>query len=322
MSSAFKPVITQAGITAVFNATNSGLEANIVSVALGDLGWEPSASATKLKREKRRVPVGNGDQLSPNQIHITAIEDGTQAGYWVREVGFYLEDGTLLAIWSHPTQPLAYKAPGVDLLLAFDIVLSALPANSINVIGNGTVNLAPATTTKLGVVRFSTDGEATAGSINNEVVTPRGVRLHGDARYARKSHRHPWSEIDGKPSAYPPSSHRHTWFQIDSKPKTYPPSSHNHDDRYLRLVNAPRAVYVDVRSTGNTSTASTALNWALAIHPSSGFRDNDHIQVRYKNRYVRGTGNGSAWWTDEYTTTFVRAGAWRAIATSTNGFWG
>ena len=133
MSSAFKPVITQAGITAVFNATNSGLEANIVAVALGDQSWSPTSAATKLKKEKRRIPVGNGNKLSPNQIHITAIEDGQQQAYWVREVGFYLEDGTLLAVWSHPSQPLAYKAPGVDLLLAFDVALSALPRSLIQI---------------------------------------------------------------------------------------------------------------------------------------------------------------------------------------------
>lgn len=322
MSSAFKPVITQAGITAVFNATNSGLEANIVAVALGDQSWSPTSAATKLKREKRRIPVGNGNKLSPNQIHITAIEDGQQEAYWVREVGFYLEDGTLLAVWSHPSQPLAYKAPGVDLLLAFDVALSALPSDSINVIGNGTVNLSPATTAKLGVVRFATDTDAKAGAVNNEVVTPKGVRVHGDSRYARVSHRHPWNEIDSKPSTYPPSGHRHTWSQIDSKPKTFPPSSHSHDDRYIRLTEVPRAVYVDVRTTGNTATGSTALTWALAIHPNNGFNNNDHLVVKYRNRYVRGTGNGSAWWTDEYTTTFIKAGSWRSIATSTNGFWG
>jgi hypothetical protein len=321
MSTAFKPVITQAGITAVFNATHSGLQANIVEVALGDQGWTPEASATALKREKRRIPISNGNRLSDSQIHITAIEDGELA-YWVREIGFYLDDGTLLAIWSHPSQPLAYKAAGVDLLLAFDLALSALPADSVKVIGTGGVNLSPATTEQLGVVRLATLAEAKAGTVPDEAVTPAGMRVHGDARYARASHRHPWSQIDDKPASYPPAAHRHTWSQIDQKPATFPPSAHNHDNRYIRLVDTPRAVYVDVRATGNTASASTALSWALAIHPSSGFNDNDHLIVKYKNRYSRGTGNGSAWWTDEYTTTFIKAGAWRAIATSTNGFWG
>jgi hypothetical protein len=38
-------------------------------------------------------------------------------------------------VWSHASQALAYKADGVDLLLAFDLVLAALPAESVTVQG-------------------------------------------------------------------------------------------------------------------------------------------------------------------------------------------
>lgn len=303
MSTTLMPVITQAGLQAVFNASNSGLQAEIIEIALGDQGWQPDNSATALRNERRRVQVAGGERIAPTQIHITAVEDGTELEYWVREVGFYLADGTLLAIWSHDTQALAYKATGVDLLLAFDMALAALPAESVTVVGTGGVSLPPGTTDKLGVMRFATIEEAVAGEINDEAVTPAGVRAHGDARYA-------------------PLTHRHKWSQIDKKPATYPPSNHNHDDLYISLSNAPRAVYVDVRTTGNTADAWTALKWALAIHPNSGFHENDHLIVLFRNRYVRGTGNGSAWWTDDRTTTFVKAGSWRAIATSTNGYWG
>ncbi|MFL0830287.1 hypothetical protein ACJO16_25025, partial [Vibrio parahaemolyticus] len=56
--------------------------------------------------------------------------------FWVREIGFILKDGTMLAVWSD-TDPLAYKTAEVPLLLAFDLVLAALPANSVNIIGTG-----------------------------------------------------------------------------------------------------------------------------------------------------------------------------------------
>ncbi|ONF43274.1 hypothetical protein BTO32_11350 [Marinobacter lutaoensis] len=276
MSTAFKPVITQAGITAVFNATHSGLQANIVEVALGDQGWSPEASATALKREKRRIPISNGNRLSDNQIHITAIEDG-QLAYWVREIGFYLDDGTLLAIWSHPSQPLAYKAAGVDLLLAFDLALSALPADSVKVIGTGGVNLSPATTEQLGVVRLATLAEAKAGTVPDEAVTPAGMRAHGDARYARVSHHHPWDQIDGKPAAYPPSAHQHGWAEIDGKPSTYPPASHNHDGRYVLLASQTRVTYGRLQTTARRSSVgwwngydSTAYNY-VDIYPPYGY---------------------------------------------------
>ncbi len=303
MSNTLIPVITQAGLQAVFNASNSGLQAEITEIALGDQGWQPDSAAVGLRNERRRIQISNGERIAPTQIHITAVEDGTQLEYWVREVGFYLADGSLLAIWSHETQALAYKAAGVDLLLAFDMALAALPAESVTVVGTGGVSLPPATTVKLGVMRFATTTEAKAGTIHDKAVTPKGMRTHGDSRYAKLSH-------------------EHTWDEVNDKPASFPPSTHNHDDRYVVLSDAPRAVYVDVRSTGNTADAWTALNWALAIHPDSGFGDNDHIIVLFRNRYVRGTGNGSAWWTDDRTTTFIKAGSWRAITTSTNGYWG
>ncbi len=237
MSVSLTPVITTAGLQAVLNASNDGLQAKITQVALGDNGWTPTNAATGLKRQRNRVLISNGDRIQPTQIHITAVENGTTE-YWVREIGFVLDDGTLLAVWSHPTQALAWKAADVDLLLAFDMLLSALPADSVVVDGTGGVNLAPATNINEGVVRLATTGEARDGLLSSAVVmTPAGSRAHGDSRYARASHRHAWTEIDGKPLGFPPSSHRHTWSQIYSKPSTYPPSTHNHDTRYIRPSN-------------------------------------------------------------------------------------
>jgi hypothetical protein len=210
MSTTLIPVITQAGLQAVFNATNSGLQADITHIALGDRGWLPDNTATALKNERRRIPVSNGERITPTQIHITAIEDGVELEYWVREVGFYLSDGTLLAIWSHDTQALAYKAGGVDLLLAFDMALAALPADSVNVVGTGGVNLPPATTEKLGVMRFATTAEVIAATVDNEAVTPLGVQRHGDARYSNLNHNHSG---------------------------VYAPISHNHDRDYMRIAN-------------------------------------------------------------------------------------
>lgn len=220
MSTTLIPVITQVGLQAVFNATNSGLQADITHIALGDRGWLPDNSATALRNERRRIQVSNGERITPTQIHITAIEDGAELEYWVREVGFYLSDGTLLAVWSHDTQALAYKAGGVDLLLAFDMTLAALPADSVNVVGTGGVNLPPATTENLGLMRFATTAEAIAGRVNNEAVTPFGVQSHGDARYSNLNHNHR--------GVYAAASHNHT--------RVYAPYSHNHDRNYISIA--------------------------------------------------------------------------------------
>ncbi|WP_434361062.1 tail fiber protein [Parasalinivibrio latis] len=176
MSNTLTPVVTSAGLNAVFNAQSTGLDATIIEIALGDAAWTPDNTATTLQNEKRRITV-SGERVSDSQIHLTGVEDGTDLEYWVREVGFYLADGTLLAIWINANQALAYKSAGVDLLLAFDLVLSALPANSVTVDGSAGFNLPPATGSKRGLVRIATQAEVEAGISEDVVITP--AQLYG-----------------------------------------------------------------------------------------------------------------------------------------------
>ncbi len=129
------PVITEAGLAAVFNATNSGLSADITHMALGDNGRTPSSNETALVNERMRIAIADGERIDPHQIHVTGVAEGATE-FWVREIGFILSDGTMLAVWSD-NKPLAFKSDQVPLLLAFDLVLAALPAESVNVIGSG-----------------------------------------------------------------------------------------------------------------------------------------------------------------------------------------
>lgn len=141
MSKALIPVITTRGLAAVFNAQDTGLAAEITHIALGDSGRTPSKNEVSLVNERMRVAVADGDRISEHQIHLTGLADGS-AEFWVREIGFILKDGTMLAVWSD-TDPLAYKSAQVPLLLAFDLALSALPANSVNIVGtNADLSLA------------------------------------------------------------------------------------------------------------------------------------------------------------------------------------
>ena len=145
MSTPLLPVILESGLNAIWRAGNDGLAAQITHIALGDAGYLPNQSQTSLRAEKARYPIAGGSRVSPKQIHLTALADGP-AEFWVREVGFVLSDGTMLAIWSDPAKPLAYKSPGVDLLLAYDLTLSAVPADSVIVQSSGaSLNLNMAT---------------------------------------------------------------------------------------------------------------------------------------------------------------------------------
>lgn len=222
MSVALIPLITNAGLAASFNASNTGIAATITHIAVGDASYVPNTNQTALVSEKQRVLVADGEKAAPTQIHLSAIIDGGDQ-YWINEIGFLLSDGTLLAVWSDSTpysyitynrielngvvevtgygesfqvgnyllsyigseqfqltapdntvlgvatvgveyndshltftitgsgwlpddqaqikvwasKPLGYKSADVDFLLAFDLLLSALPADSITVNATG-----------------------------------------------------------------------------------------------------------------------------------------------------------------------------------------
>ncbi|MDD2059062.1 phage tail protein [Pseudomonas sp. GD03860] len=135
MSVALQPVITKAGLAAILRADNTGIAAQITHIALGTSAYTPNAEQKSLVAQTAKYPIAGGERLSSTQLHLTAVADGERA-FWVREIGFLLSDGTLLAVWSHPTEALAYKSASTDLLLAYDLSLAALPANSVTIISN------------------------------------------------------------------------------------------------------------------------------------------------------------------------------------------
>ncbi len=138
---ALRPIITNAGISAVLAASNDGLAAKITHIALGDGAYEPTGAETALRSERVRVPIGGGRRIAPHEIEVQALVD-TGPSFWVREIGIVLEDGTLLAVWSSQSTPLAYKTDGIPLALAYYLALEALPADSVEIEVSGpSVNL-------------------------------------------------------------------------------------------------------------------------------------------------------------------------------------
>ncbi|RDL18506.1 tail-collar fiber protein [Pseudomonas sp. URMO17WK12:I10] len=137
MSTALKPLITKAGLAAIWNATSTGLKAEIAYIGLGDQGFTPTVDQTTLRGLVAQYPVAGGEKLSSSLIHLTALADDGKA-FWVRSVGFYLADGTLFAVWSSTGDPLTFKPAAGDLLLAYDLSLEALPADSVTIVSTAT----------------------------------------------------------------------------------------------------------------------------------------------------------------------------------------
>lgn len=127
-------------MAAIFNAGNNGLEGYISHVGFGDGAggsYQPTGNETALRREKSRVAIGGGERVGPTQILIQGVLDHGPE-FWVREVGFFLADGTLFAVWSEVDAQgddilMLYKKIGVEFIFAYGLALSGVPANSVNV---------------------------------------------------------------------------------------------------------------------------------------------------------------------------------------------
>ena len=154
MSTPLKPVITDSGITALFNAKDRGVKAKITHVAVGDGDagdgagpYEAASNMTALKNEIQRTIVAGGELLGSlqNQLHLTATvqdrgEDVPNV-YPIYEIGFFLETGELFAIYASTDEKLAEKVQGTDFVLAFDLTLTGADAGDIEIDGTGQLNM-------------------------------------------------------------------------------------------------------------------------------------------------------------------------------------
>lgn len=135
----FQAVITQAGLDAAVSANSSGINISITHVGAGTGRYSPTRFRTSLDNEISRVAVSGGSKPTSTQMHLTA--EFSEGEFAATEVGFYLSDGTLFAVWSHPSNVLFYKTELGRVLQAFDLVLEALPANNITVNASGDLSL-------------------------------------------------------------------------------------------------------------------------------------------------------------------------------------
>ncbi len=141
MSDALVPVITNAGLAAVVNAQATGVKATIAQIGVGQgivtngvgVGYTPSAQATALQSEVIRVPLLSGTAIPPAGFRMLARVPASSApaSYTIWEVGFYLDTGVLLAVWSTPAFPLAAKTGLADIDIALDLFLEQLPVGSM-----------------------------------------------------------------------------------------------------------------------------------------------------------------------------------------------
>ncbi|AUI88162.1 phage tail protein [Vibrio azureus] len=132
---------TDAGLAELISAQHQGLKAAIKTIAVGDRSYTPTTDQQALHNERQREVIVDWEELSPTQLRMSAVFKGNQE-YEVREVGFFLASGTLLALYSAPNTLLTYKSANSSWLQKFTLDVSPLPSDSITVeVGTENLNL-------------------------------------------------------------------------------------------------------------------------------------------------------------------------------------
>ncbi|WP_421865128.1 phage tail protein [Motiliproteus sp.] len=172
--------ITDAGRAELINAVNTGTDPVVLAEAgLGTGEYTPTTGQTALVAEHKRVNTIAGAVVADDILHVTVRDESTDA-YDVREIGLYTDNGTLFAVYSQSGNILQ-KAAGSAMLMAFDIALDTLDANSLT-FGDLVFVNPPATESTQGVAKIATQQKTNDGEDDETFVTPKKLKaLLGDS---------------------------------------------------------------------------------------------------------------------------------------------
>lgn len=132
-------VATDAGLSKVLSAQDAGIKLSISKIALGDGAYtlQSARARTSLQHEVVRVPIASSRKNdTTRQLDIAAAAQGEEE-FWVREVGFLDEDGTLIFVWSDPTRALGYKSAPARFLLGLSMIVTEVPIGGIQIVDQG-----------------------------------------------------------------------------------------------------------------------------------------------------------------------------------------
>jgi len=133
MTDELKLVITRQGLEECISAKSKGINLNLKWVSAGDNAYIPNPEQTELGNELQRVEFGEYKDQGNNQLQAVAKFSGPLE-YPVKELGFWLETGTLLGVISKPGTTLNYKAKNGHCIQPFTLDLSSLPSDTVNVV--------------------------------------------------------------------------------------------------------------------------------------------------------------------------------------------
>jgi len=140
MSAIYFAIPTDAGQAKIANAIALGIPLKITHMAVGDGNGQPvtpNAAQTALVRENRRAPLNTLFQDPLNQAQLVAeqIIPEDVGNWWIREVGLFSEDGTLIAVANCPDtyKPLLSSGAGRTQVIRLVLVVSDTSAVELKI---------------------------------------------------------------------------------------------------------------------------------------------------------------------------------------------
>lgn len=172
-------LITDAGIAASIQAAELGVSYKITHIAMGAAGYVPVHNQTTLHNEIIRKPITQGSVPTLGHLHFEVLFDG-EIEYEAREIGYFLEDGTLFAVDSRDGDIISIKRSDTVITEVFDLTLSGSEINTITVEIIGAAN---ATERVAGIASIITNEQVDAGVDDSAFLTIKKMIRAFDAPY-------------------------------------------------------------------------------------------------------------------------------------------
>ncbi|MBN7122431.1 phage tail protein [Erwinia billingiae] len=140
MTQKYYAIVTNLGAAKIANAAALGTKLNITQMAVGDGNGvlpTPTATQTALVHENRRAAINalSVDPANASQIVAEQIIPETDGGFWIREMGLFSEDGTLIAVCNTPEtyKPALQEGSGRTQTVRMIIIVNSADAITLKI---------------------------------------------------------------------------------------------------------------------------------------------------------------------------------------------
>lgn len=165
-------LITHAGIAAAIRAGDLGIEYKITHISIGSAGYVPKPEQTALVAEIQKKAITRGALVAQGQLHFETVWDGDEE-FEGKELGYWLEDGTLFAVDSRDGEVITFKRKDTVVTEACELNLAASTIENITVELLGTPY---ATETVAGIAKIATSALVSEGFDDETIVTPKKLK--------------------------------------------------------------------------------------------------------------------------------------------------